>query len=314
MDREVGVPDGQPADAFVEHHYRSFDGLNLYYREYGNGPDTVLCLHGLTRNSRDFHALASRLAGRFRVLAPDVRGRGRSDRDPRPRRYHPGTYVRDVWRLLRHAGVRETTVIGTSMGGLMGLIMAEQRPRRIRGLVLNDIGPEVPSEAVQRIMSYAGLVPTAADWDEAAELTRATYEVAYPDMPESFWLEYARLGWAENGEGRPAPDVDPAVGEMLRHPPRAARLANWLRKAGLVKRLGGVALDPWEAFRALTVPCLVLRGTLSDVLTAEIVDRMLEVRPETEAVAIPNRGHTPLLDEPEAVRAIDRFLDRIHPA
>ncbi len=296
---------------FQEHRYHSSDRLSLYYREYGAGEDVVLCLHGLTRNSKDFHKLATHLAGRFRVLVPDVRGRGQSDRDRRPSRYNPGIYVRDVWALLEHAGVYRVTVIGTSMGGLMGMIMADQQAGRVRGLVLNDIGPEVPAEAVARIMQYAGKTPEMPDWDAAAAAARASYEVALPGMPDAFWSEYVRLGWRENAAGRPEPDVDPAVGAVIRHPPQAVRALQWLGRHKVVRRVAGVALDPWDAFRSVTMPCLVVHGALSDVLTFDIVERMQAVHPALDVAHVPDRGHTPLLNEPVALAAIDAFLDRV---
>lgn len=303
---------GRAPAGFSEHRYRSRDGLWLYYRAYGSGDHTILCLHGLTRNSKDFHALALHLAGRYRVICPDVRGRGQSDRDPKSRHYHPGTYVRDVWRLLEREAIEHVTVIGTSLGGLMGMIMADQHPERLDALVLNDIGPELPARAVARILAYAGRTPPAPDWDEAAEQTRRAYEIALPDMPDAFWREYARLSWRENADGKPEPDVDPAVGDILRQPSRALRWMHWLARHRLAHRVGGVALDPWDSFRSVTMPCLVIHGELSDVLTADIIVRMQALKPDLEVVHVPGRGHTPLLDEPEALAAIDAFLVQIY--
>ncbi|MEJ8567331.1 alpha/beta fold hydrolase [Elongatibacter sediminis] len=298
--------------SFRERYFRSSDGLSLYYRDYGSGGNVVLCLHGLTRNSRDFHDLAEHLSARYRVLAADIRGRGKSDRDRRPARYTPAVYVRDAWRLLDQAGVDRFTLIGTSLGGLMGMIMANQQAGRLRGLVLNDIGPEVPPAATARILEYAGRTPPAADWAEAARQSRQAYELALPDLPDSFWDDYARQGWRENSAGRPEPDVDPAVGDVLRNPPLAARAIQCLYRRGLVRRVGGVPLNLWEAFRAVTMPCLVIHGKLSDVLTPDIIDRMRAIKPVLEAVDVPHRGHTPLLDEPVARGAIDSFLARVH--
>ena len=297
---------------FFEHRYTSGDGLSLYCRDYGFDAnlrrDVVLCLHGLTRNSKDFHGLAARLSGRFRVLCPDVRGRGQSDRDRCRAHYNPGTYVRDTWALLDFLEVRAVAVIGTSLGGLMGMIMADQQPERIRGLVLNDIGPEVPPSAIARILAYTGRTPPARDWNEAAEQTRKAYEIALPGMPAAFWHDYARQGWRENSAGRPEPDVDPAIGDVLRRPPRTARLVQWLHRHRLVRRVAGVAIDPWDAYRSVTAPYLLIHGERSDVLTADIIRRMRSVKPELEVIDVPGRGHTPLLDEAVAVTAIETFL------
>ena len=154
---------------YTEHHYRSRDGLSLYYRQYGDTSNNkvILCVHGLTRNSKDFHKLAEHLCGQYRVISVDVRGRGQSDRDPRPFHYNPGQYVKDAWTLLDQLQLSNVTVIGTSMGGLMAMIMADQQPQRLRAVVINDVGPELPQAAIDRIKSYAGRYPPAQNWEEA---------------------------------------------------------------------------------------------------------------------------------------------------
>jgi pimeloyl-ACP methyl ester carboxylesterase len=301
--------------SYSEHRYTSRDGLSLYYRSYGVGKDVVVCLPGLTRNSKDFEELAEHLAGRakrpWRVLTPDLRGRGCSDRDPKPANYHPGTYVRDVWTLLDGLGVDRVALIGTSLGGLVSMIMADQQPARLRGVVLNDVGPEIPPEAVGRILQYVGRTPPAADWSAAAAAAKQNYGLAIPGAPDAFWDRYARLSWAENAEGRPAPDMDPAIGDALRKAQGTVRMLRRLRRWGLLKRVGGVPIDTWDAFRALTMPCLLLRGELSDVLTEDIVRRMRQAKPDLEVVRVPERGHAPLLDEPVSREAIDDFLQRL---
>jgi pimeloyl-ACP methyl ester carboxylesterase len=220
--------------------------------------------------------------------------------------------VRDAWQLLDLLGIERMTVIGTSMGGVMAMIMADQQPERLRGVVLNDIGPEVPPATIARLLTYVGLMPVARDWDEAGEQVRRAYEIALPGMPASFWPDYARLSYRLNAAGHLEPDSDPAIGELLRRPPRVVRWLQWLRRHGLLRRIGGVALDQWDSFRALTMPCLLIHGVISDVLTADIIRRMREVKPDLEVVDVENRGHTPQLDEPQALAAIDAFLERIH--
>ncbi len=297
--------------SYTEHHYRSRDGLSLYYRSYGSGANVLLCLPGLTRNCKDFEGLAEHLSGQWRIISPDLRGRGQSARDPKPGHYNLGAYVRDAWKLLDELGIGRVTVIGTSLGGLMAMAMAEQQAQRLRGVVLNDIGPEVPPEAIARILQYAGRTPPAEDWKAAAAQARQAYGLAYPDMPEDFWPAYMHLSYRQNAEGRLEPDMDPAIGEVLRKPPTFLKWLQWLRRHGLMRRLGGISIDPWDSFRALTMPCLLLHGALSDVLTGEIVQRMQAVKSDLEVVTVPDRGHTPLLDEPVALNAIDRFLQRI---
>jgi pimeloyl-ACP methyl ester carboxylesterase len=304
----------------TEQRFTSHDGLSLYYRDFGGGEDVVVCLPGLTRNCKDFEDLAEHLArpgsagapNGWRVITPDLRGRGRSDHDPKPANYHPGTYVRDTWRLLDGLGIDRVALIGTSLGGLMSMIMADQQPARLRGVVLNDVGPEVPPEAVGRILQYVGRSPPAASWEAAAEEARRNYGLALPGVADDFWGRYARLSWKENAAGKPAPDMDPAIGDALRRAQGAVKLLRWLRRRGLVKRVRGLPIDTWDAFAAVTMPCLLLHGALSDVLTADIVRRMQERKPHLEVVQVPDRGHAPLLDEPIARAAIDDFLAR-HP-
>ena len=301
--------------SFSEHRFESHDGLSLYYRSYGAGDDVAVCLPGLTRNSKDFEHLAEHLSGLaqgpWRVLTPDLRGRGRSDRDPKASNYHPGTYVRDTWTLLDGLGIRRVALIGTSLGGLISMIMADQQPDRLRGVVLNDVGPEVPPDAVARILQYVGRTPPAADWAAAAAEAQRNYGLAFPGVSDDFWPRYVRLAWTENAEGRPAPDMDPAIGDALRKAQSAVKVLRRLRRWKLLKRVGGMPIDTWDAFAALTMPGLLLQGELSDVLTGEIVSRMRDRKPDLEVVRIPDRGHAPLLDEPLALAAIDDFLARL---
>lgn len=298
--------------SFSEHRYRSQDGLSLYYRCYGSGDDIALCLPGLTRNSKDFHDLAEHLAVSdqrpWRVICPDLRGRGRSEYDPKPSNYRPGIYTRDIWQLLDTLGARRVALIGTSLGGLLGMLMAYQQPDRLRGVVLNDVGPEFPPDAVRRVLEYVGRVPPAADWEAAAAEARRHYAPVFPGAPDAFWSGYVRLFWRENAEGKPAPDMDPAIGDTMRKAQGAARLFRLLRRLRLVKQVGGVPLDVWDAFDALTMPCLVVQGERSDVLTDDIVARMRRRKPDLTVARVPGRGHAPLLDEPVARDAIDAFL------
>ncbi|MCB1150335.1 alpha/beta hydrolase, partial [bacterium] len=167
---------------YRERRYLCGDGLSLYYRDYGNpaGAKTpVLCLAGLTRNSKDFHGLAHRLSKDRRVLCPDYRGRGRSDYDPDWTRYHPRTYVDDVRHLLVAAGVHEVIVIGTSMGGIIAAALAVVIPGALRAVVLNDVGPDIDSEGLDRIVAYLRDTKPLPDWDAAAAHLKATL----PHMP-----------------------------------------------------------------------------------------------------------------------------------
>jgi pimeloyl-ACP methyl ester carboxylesterase len=279
-----------------DRYYTSADGLHLYYRDYAApvaGRVPVLCLPGLTRNSRDFETLAPRLQRERRVLCADLRGRGRSQHDPHWQNYHPGTYLADIGRLLADAGVERCVFLGTSLGGLLTMLMAATQPERVAAAILNDIGPEVDPAGLARIAAYVGRHPIAKSWDEAIEIVRSTYAPALPDLTDAQWAEYARRTYSDF-EGVPRLDVDPNIGEAVRSTPTAA------------------APDLWPVFAALkNRPTLVLRGATSDILSRATYDRMLDAKPDLERVEVPNRGHVPLLDEPLAIGSIEGFLARV---
>ena len=280
----------------TERWFESADGLRLYYRDYAPeapGRLPVLCLPGLTRNSRDFEHVALRLRRDRRVLCADLRGRGRSQHDPNWHNYHPGTYLGDLGRLLDHAGVERCVFFGTSLGGILTMLTAATQPQRVAAAILNDVGPEVDPAGLARIASYVGRYPPARTWSEAVAIVRATYEIALPDLTDEQWADYARRSYSDV-DGTPRLDMDPNIGEAVRAAPAAA------------------APDLWPVFAALaSVPTLVLRGAASDILSSATLDRMQEQKPDLVRVEVPNRGHVPLLDEPEAVSAIDTFLARV---
>jgi len=281
----------EPSDYF----YDSSDGLRLYCRIHPAqrpGGLPVLCLPGLTRNSRDFSALAAHLRSSREVTTPDLRGRGRSAWDPEPSHYQLPTYVQDAWSLLDARGVGRVLVIGTSLGALMGMVMAAMKPDRIAGVVLNDAGPEFDPSGVRRIAGYAGKLPPVSSWAEAAAQAKSVYGPALPGLTDEEWLDYARRGYRENAAGVPVPDVDPKISEAFKNPSTAPG-------------------DLWPLYAQLNaVPMLVIRGALSDLLSAATVARMAREKPDLEQLTVANRGHTPQLDEPECLAAIDAFLGR----
>lgn len=297
--------------SFTEHHYQSHDRLSLYYRSYGSGKNVVVCLPGLTRNSKDFHELAIHLAPRYRVLCLDLRGRGQSDRDRNWRHYHNGTYVRDTWTLMDQLAVASFIVIGTSLGGLLAMIMAAQRPERLKAIVLNDIGPEVDPAGYARILSSASWQGEVNNWREAEQQCREAYSPALPDMPPGFWNDFVHKSYRERADGTPELDVDPNIGQAFFKRARTVRVLARLRKLHILHRIAGVPIDPWDSFRAVSMPCLVLRGGTSDILSEGIVDRMAAVKPDLKRATIPKRGHAPLLDESASLTAIDAFLENL---
>ena len=278
----------------MDNFYASTDGLRLYYRSYpASRPGwlPVLCLPGLTRNSRDFAALAEHLSARHEVLAADLRGRGLSAWDSDSSHYQLSTYVQDVWSLLDSRGVKRVLVVGTSLGALLGMALAT-RPDRIAGVVLNDAGPELDLVGLLRIAGYAGKLPPVATWAEAAAQTKSVNQAAMPDLTDAQWLDYARRGYRENAAGVPAPDIDPQIAAGFRNPPTGP-------------------LQMWPLYAQIKgVPMLVIRGALSDLLSAATVERMAREKPDLEQLTVANRGHVPLLDEPECRTAIDAFLTR----
>ena len=284
------------AGATIDRYYTSADGLRLYYRDYSAaqpGKLPVLCLPGLTRNSRDFEWVAEHLQRERRVLCADLRGRGRSQHDPEWRNYHPGTYLADVVRLLADAGVQRCVFLGTSLGGLLTMMLAVMQPQLLAAAILNDIGPEVDPTGLARIASYVGRHAPVRTWPEAVATVRATYGEMLPGLSDEQWAAYTRRSYTEV-DGVPRIDMDPGIGEAVRSAPAAA------------------APDLWPTFAALrTVPTLVLRGANSDILSVATFDRMQAVKPDLARVEVPHRGHVPLLDEPEAVSAIDSFLARL---
>jgi pimeloyl-ACP methyl ester carboxylesterase len=278
--------------------FRSSDGLALSYRDYPGPPGAtlppVLCLPGLTRNARDFEALASELARSRRVLSPDLRGRGQSAYDPNAANYHPGTYLRDVLELLGHAGVARVLAIGTSLGGLLTMLLAGAKPGLLCGAVLNDIGPVIDEAGLARIRGYVGKSGAFASWREAAEACRTANGAAFPDYGDSEWLAFARRACALDAGGGVRFDYDPRIAEPF---------------AG--SGAAPAAADPWLLWAPLApVPTLVIRGATSDILSEATLAEMRRRKPDTRAVTVPNRGHAPALDEPEALAAIREFAAR----
>jgi pimeloyl-ACP methyl ester carboxylesterase len=283
-------------DAAAERFFRSGDGLQLFYRDFAPLAQTtklpVLCLPGLTRNSRDFTHVAERIRRDRRVLCADLRGRGRSQHDPVWQNYHPGTYLADLGLLLQDAGVARCVLLGTSLGGILSMLLAAMNPNLVAAVILNDVGPEVAPEGLARIAAYVGRHAPPASWDEAVATVRATYEIGMPGLTHEEWVTHTRRSYSDVG-GAPRLDMDPMIGEAVRSAPSAA------------------APDLWSLFAALRpVPTLALRGATSDILAVTTFDRMLREKPDLVRVEVPQRGHTPMLDEPVSVAAIDEFLAR----
>ena len=277
--------------------YQSEDGLRLYARDYVNKDSSIniLCMHGLTRNSADFETLCRHLHPRFRLVVADQRGRGRSDYDTVATNYHPGTYVKDMFNLIQQLGLDNLVLVGTSMGGLMAMIMASLLPGKFKGVLLNDVGPVIEAAGIARIQGYVGKGAPVTNWDEAVAQARAINGAALQDYSEQDWRNFTRKLYRENDEGIPVLNYDPAIAVPMNEAQTQA-----------------VSPDLWFAFEALkNTACLVVRGETSDILGKACVEEMQRRKPDLQLAEIANRGHTPMLDEPQAIAAIDRFLEKI---
>ena len=277
----------------AEYWFDSQEGLRLFCRVYAGpsaGAAVVVCLHGLMRNSRDFEDLAPHLAARYRVIVPDVRGRGFSARDPNFNNYEIPVYLNDLLLLLTGLGVGRARIIGTSMGGLMAMVLGVMQPQLVAGIVLNDVGAELDPQGLERIRGYAGKSAPVRSWEEAVADVRGIYGSVWPGLSDERWQRIARLSYRASAQGVPEADADPLIAEPFRDP-----------KAG--------APNLWPLWGALAkVPILAIRGAHSDILSAATLARMQQEKPDLEVLEVANRGHAPLLDEPECLAAIDEFL------
>ncbi len=284
----------EPTSAYRERTLSAQDGLQLYYRDYGgaeNGGPALLCLTGLTRNSKDYHDFALRFAGQRRVLSPDYRGRGRSARDEDWRNYNPQNYIADIRHLLAATNCHRVIVVGTSLGAILAMGLAVVIPGVLAGAILNDAGPELDPAGIARILDYIGDETTFADWDAATHRVRELFPSLSIDG-EAGWREFATRTFREDKDGTLHYDWDPAI----------------------ARQLGGQSALPdlWPLFRALRpVPVLALRGETSDVLSLETFERMGQDMPNLTRVTVPGVGHVPTLAEPVARRAIDEFLKNL---
>ena len=279
----------------AEYWFDSQEGLRLFSRVYAGpsaGATVVVCLHGLMRNSRDFEDLAPHLAARYRVIVPDVRGRGFSARDPNFNNYEIPVYLNDLLLLLTGLGVGRARIIGTSMGGRMAMVLGVLQPQLVAGIVLNDVGAELDPQGLERIRGYAGKSAPVRSWEEAVADVRGIYGSVWPGLSDERWQRIARLSYRASAQGVPEADADPLIAEPFRDP-----------KTG--------APNLWPLWGALAkVPILAIRGAHSDILNAATLARMQHEKPDLEVLEVANRGHAPMLDEPECLAAIDEFLAR----
>jgi pimeloyl-ACP methyl ester carboxylesterase len=276
--------------------WTSDDGLVLRYRDYPGHQDRppILCIPGLTRNARDFEPVADAFAGEWRVLCVDLRGRGQSDYAKDPASYVPLRYAADIATLLDQAGLERVVAIGTSLGGIVTMLLAAQMPERIAGAVLNDIGPEIEAAGLARIRDYVGQGRSFPTWMHAARALREQAGEAHPDYLIADWLRLAKRLMCVGAGGRIAFDYDMKIAEPFSAVPT------------------GPAPDMWPLLHALAGrPVLAIRGELSDILSPATLARMAVEVPGLESISVPRTGHAPTLEEPVAQQAIARLLGRV---
>lgn len=281
---------------YKDGYWWSNDGLRLHYRDYAGPSDRppILCFHGLTRNARDFEAVANRLAGEWRLICPEMRGRAESAYAKDPMTYVPLTYAQDIERLLTDLAVDRFIAFGTSLGGILTLLLAATRPGRIMGALLNDIGPVIEQAGLDRIKGYVGSGGSYPTWVHAARGLAENSADIYPRYTLEDWLGMAKRLYRLTSGGRIVLDYDMRIAEPLRMP-------------------GGEAgVDLWPTLEALKdVPVLLVRGQRSDLLSEATVQHMAQRLNRAEVVTVPGVGHAPVLDEPQAVAGIDRLLQRV---
>jgi pimeloyl-ACP methyl ester carboxylesterase len=277
-------------------YWHAADGLTLHARDYGAADGLarlpVICLHGLTRNAKDFEGVAPWLAARQRrVLAVDVRGRGLSDWDSKAD-YRLPTYADDVARLMDSLGLARAIFIGTSMGGLITMELAATRPDLVAGAAINDVGPVLAEAGLIRIASYVGQKPEVKTWDDAAAYARRLNGHAFPAYEDADWRAMAERLFRER-DGRVALDYDPDISKPFADAP--------------------LMIDPWDRWSALVEgrPVLLLRGGASDLLAEDVAEKMVAGHTDAVLRLVPGIGHAPMLDEPAALTALEEFLGRV---
>ncbi len=279
---------------YEDGYYWSKEGLRLHFRDYAGDPKRppIICLPGLTRNARDFAALAQRLVPEWRIICVDLRGRGDSAYAKDSMTYVPLTYVQDIDALLDHLGISRFVAFGTSLGGLITMLLASTEPGRIAAALLNDVGPELETKGLDRIKAYVGKSQSWPTWVHAARAMAELHGAAHPGYGLVDWIAHTKRLYRVTAQGRIMPDYDMKIAEPLRMP------------AG--------EFDMWPAYQALgEVPVLITRGSLSDVFAAATADQMVKRLPNAKLVTVEGVGHSPLLDEAPVVDAIDALLASI---
>lgn len=283
-------------------YYTARDGLRLYGRKYpaatydGRKRCPVLCLAGLTRNSKDFHSLARAISSHETanrdVYALDYRGRGHSAFDPNWRNYALQIELLDILDFFTLNDIHQAVVVGTSRGGLLAMLLGAAQPTLLRGAILNDIGPVIDTAGLARIAGYVGRTPTPHTWQQAADLVKRHNKAHFPKVSDEQWMAVAKQ-WFNDKDGKPAAGYDHKLGQAL-------------------AALKGKIPELWGQFETLKhVPLLILRGANSDILSEETVEAMLRRHPKAAAHTVSEEGHAPLLQDAPTQTVIADFLAEI---
>ncbi len=286
-----------PVKAYSRHYHLGlgFHGFHrLNYLEWGDvekfqSQETLVCVHGLTRNAHDFDYFAQKLCDQYRIVCPDVVGRGDSDHLEASDGYNYLQYNADMNALIARLNVTEVNWIGTSMGGIIGMVLASVQQSPIRRLVVNDIGPEVSRDALMSIAEYIGRTDEFASLKELEDHLRTIYKEFAP-MSDDDWEQMAHYSSRRTKRGTWRRKVDSRVGEAFRD------------------SITYFNVDMWDTWESISCPVLVLRGKDSSFLSEQTAKRMLECGPETTLVEFDDTGHTPTLRNDEQVDVIADWL------
>lgn len=281
---------------YSDGYWSSPDGVRLHYRDYPGREDRppLICFPGLTRNARDYEGLARRFAGEWRVILVEFRGRGESGYAKDPMTYVPLTYLQDVEALLAELKIERFVAVGTSLGGIVTMLLAATGADRLAGVALNDVGPEIDPGGLARIRGYVGKAVQHPTWMHAARAVAEANGDVYPDFGVEDWLRMAKRLYKLNSSGRIVLDYDMKIAEPFRVPGNEAAPDMWPTLDGLKGK-----------------PVLVVRGERSDILGAGVAAKMVEQLPGAELVTVRGVGHAPTLDEPEAVAGLERLLAKV---
>jgi len=285
---------GQPAKAFLQDGVRCVSPSGLHrmaYTEWGerDNPNVLVCVHGLTRNGRDFDDLARAMASDYRVICPDVVGRGRSDWLRDPAGYGFPQYVADMMVLLARLDVESVHWLGTSMGGLIGMFLASQDESPIARLVLNDVGPVIAAESLRRIGEYVGRAPKFETYEDAEKYIRLV-SAPFGALSDAQWRHLAESSLRHAADGRLEMRYDPGIGEPFR---QALAFQN---------------VDLWPIYDRIRCTTLVVRGAESDLLTPETLRAMAARGPRPRTVEIPAVGHAPMFLDAGQIGVVREFL------